>query len=96
LTVKYRSPTPLHTPLLFEASLDRVEGRKIFTSATLEADGRLCAEAEGIFISFRTEQMEELTQARADREARREDRDESDAGNDEAGRNDSGEPDSRA
>lgn len=73
LTVKYRSPTPLHSPLLFEASLDRVEGRKIFTSATLEANGKLCAEAEGIFISFHKEQMEELTQARANREALRED-----------------------
>jgi acyl-coenzyme A thioesterase PaaI-like protein len=71
LTVKYRSPTPLHTPLLFEASLDRVEGRKIFTSARLEANGVLCAEAEGIFISFSEEQMETLTQARDAREASR-------------------------
>ncbi len=68
LTVKYRSPTPLHTPLLFEASLDRVEGRKIFTSARLEAKGTLCAEAEGIFISFREDRMEELAKARADQE----------------------------
>jgi acyl-coenzyme A thioesterase PaaI-like protein len=71
LTVKYRSPTPLHTPLLFEARLDRVEGRKIFTSARLEANGTLCAEAEGIFISFKQDQMDQLTQIRADREAKR-------------------------
>lgn len=68
LTVRYRNPTPLHTPLLFEAKLDRVEGRKIFTSARLEANGMLCAEAEGIFISFRKDQMEKLTRARAERE----------------------------
>ncbi len=70
LTVKYRSPTPLHTRLLFEASLDRVEGRKIFTSARLEADGVLCAEAEAIFISFREGGMQKLAEARAAREAK--------------------------
>jgi len=71
LTVIYRSPPPLHTPLLFEAKFDRVEGRKIFTSARLEANGKLCAEAEGIFISFRKEQMERLEKARSDLEAKR-------------------------
>ena len=71
LKVVYRSPTPLHTKLLFEASLDRVEGRKIFTSARLEADGVLCAEAEGIFISFREEQRQALLDARAKREDQR-------------------------
>jgi len=70
LEVVYRKPTPLHTPLLFEATLERVEGRKIFTSARLEADGVLRAEATGIFISFREGAMQELTEARAEREAR--------------------------
>ena len=70
LEVIYRSPTPLHTPLLFEATLERVEGRKIFTSARLEAEGKLCAEATGIFISFRDSQREALASARAEREAR--------------------------
>ncbi|HEB88942.1 MAG TPA: PaaI family thioesterase [Deltaproteobacteria bacterium] len=70
LTVRYRSPTPLHTQLLFEARLDRVEGRKIFTSARLEADGVLCAEAEAIFISFREGGMKKLAEARAAREAK--------------------------
>jgi len=70
LEVIYRSPTPLHTPLLFEASLERVEGRKIFTSARLEAGGVLCAEATAIFISFREGQMEELTDARGETETR--------------------------
>jgi acyl-CoA thioesterase FadM len=68
LKVIYRSPTPLHTPLLFEAKLERVEGRKIFASARLEADGVLCAEAEAIFISFREGQREELADARIERE----------------------------
>lgn len=70
LTVRYRKPTPLHTPLLFEAELLRVEGRKIFTSATLTAEGVLRAEAEAIFISFRAGVMQELLEARSERESR--------------------------
>ena len=70
LKVIYRSPTPLHTSLLFEAKLERVEGRKIFASARLEAGGVLCAEAEAIFISFREGQMKELADARVERETR--------------------------
>jgi acyl-coenzyme A thioesterase PaaI-like protein len=53
LTVVYRSPTPLHTPLRFDAWIDRVEGRKIFCKSTLHAGDRLCAEAEAIFVSLR-------------------------------------------
>jgi hypothetical protein len=51
LTVRYRKPTPLHTDLRFEARVDRVEGRKIFTSGTLHAGETLCAEAEAIFVT---------------------------------------------
>ncbi len=69
LEVIYRSPTPLHTPLLFEATFERIEGRKIFTSARLEADGVLRAEATAIFVSFSKERMNELAKARAAREA---------------------------
>jgi acyl-coenzyme A thioesterase PaaI-like protein len=70
LTVKYRKPTPLHTPLLFEAEFVRIEGRKIFTRATLSAEGILRAEAEGIFISFREGVMQELIRTRTEREER--------------------------
>jgi len=52
LTVRYRRPTPLHREVVFTGRLDRVEGRKIFTSATLHDGSTLCAEAEGIFISY--------------------------------------------
>jgi acyl-coenzyme A thioesterase PaaI-like protein len=51
LTIRYRRPTPLHTEVVFEARVDRVEGRKIFAAGTLHAGETLCAEAEGIFIS---------------------------------------------
>jgi acyl-coenzyme A thioesterase PaaI-like protein len=69
LTVWYRKPTPLHTPLLFEAEFERIEGRKIFTRAVLTAKGFLCAEAEGIFVSFRRGAMKRLLDDRSDREA---------------------------
>ncbi len=52
LTVRYRAPTPLHTELRLAGWLARVEGRKIFAEGTLHAGDRLCAEAEGIFISI--------------------------------------------
>ena len=64
LTVRYRKPTPLHEELLFEASLVRVDGRKIFTQATVSAGGVLTAEAEGIFVSARPGSMQELMEQR--------------------------------
>lgn len=51
LTIKYRNPTPLNTDLRYEATLDRVQGRKLFTSGRLYNGDTLCAEAEGLFIS---------------------------------------------
>jgi acyl-coenzyme A thioesterase PaaI-like protein len=60
LTIRYRSPTPLHTPLRFEAWVDRTEGRKIFASGTLHAGSLLTAQAEGIFISVDSKRFVEL------------------------------------
>lgn len=51
LTVRYRKPTPLNTELRIEATVQRVDGRKIFTEARLYAGDDLTAEAEAIFIS---------------------------------------------
>jgi acyl-coenzyme A thioesterase PaaI-like protein len=68
LTVSYRSPTPLETELRFIGWLERVEGRKIFTRGELWAGDRLCAEAEGLFISIREGQFAEL-KAERDRRA---------------------------
>ncbi len=60
LTVHYRSPTPLHVELRFEGTLDRVDGRKIHTTGRLWAGERLCAEAEGLFISINFAKFSEL------------------------------------
>jgi hypothetical protein len=50
LTIVYRSPTPLYTELRLEGRVTSVEGRKVRAAGTLHADGRLCAEADGVFI----------------------------------------------
>jgi len=64
LTVRYRAPTPLYQPLLFEAHIDRIAGRKIFTAGTLHHGKTLCAEAEALFISMRPEVFERLLRIR--------------------------------
>ncbi len=68
LVINYRSPTPLHQPLRFTGDIDRVEGRKIFVRGELRvvADDRLCAEAEGLFLSMNPEVFDRLMRNRAD------------------------------
>lgn len=53
LRISYRSPTPLFAPLRFEARQERVEGRKIWATATLHTGETLCATAEALFIEPR-------------------------------------------
>jgi acyl-coenzyme A thioesterase PaaI-like protein len=69
LTVHYRSPTPLETELRFTGWLEDVDGRKIFTRGELWAGDRLCAEAEGLFISIKPGQFAELKEERDRRAA---------------------------
>jgi len=67
LTIRYRKPTPLYTELRFEATIVRIEGRKIFTEGRVYAGELLTAEAEGLFISVdltRMRQLAELGRAR--------------------------------
>lgn len=67
LTVHYRSPTPLHTELRFEGTLERVDGRKILTVGRLWAGEVLCAEAEGLFISIDVSRFAALKAQRDER-----------------------------
>jgi len=67
LTVQYRSPTPLHTELLFEGELVRTEGRKIFCTGKVRANGVLTAEAEGLFISVDRSRIQKLLEEREQR-----------------------------
>ncbi len=63
LTIRYRKPTPLLTELVFEARVDRVEGRKIFTEGKLSADGTVTAEAQGLFIAVGHERFVKMVEA---------------------------------
>jgi len=68
LTVRYRRPTPLHVPMRFEGSLDRVERRKIFvTGRLLDAGGEVTAEAEAIFVRVDFAKLAALADERARR-----------------------------
>lgn len=69
LTIHYRAPTPLHTELRFEAELMRIEGRKIFTQSRVMANGKVTAEAEGLFVSVDRARFLELLEQRRKREA---------------------------
>lgn len=62
LTVRYRKPTPLLTELRIEATVQRVDGRKIFTEARLYAGDTLTAEAEAVFISLSASTLAILAQ----------------------------------
>ncbi len=53
LKVNYRRVTPLDVELRFEASRDRVDGRKRWGSARLfDAEGLLLSDAEGLFLQL--------------------------------------------
>ena len=71
LTIHFRSPTPLHTELFFEGQILKIEGRKIFTEGKLFAGDRLCAEAEGLFISVDREKFLSLMKQRESLEEER-------------------------
>ncbi len=74
LTVVYRAPTPLHTAIRYEATLDDIQGRKVITSASSYAPGPsgdttaddrvLCATADGIFITVDFEKLAAMAAAR--------------------------------
>lgn len=70
LTIRYESPTPLHTELRYEGRLTGVERRKIFAEGACYAGDRLTATAKGIFISMQPGQFMDLL---AERQARQDD-----------------------
>jgi len=69
LSVRYRTPTPLHRALKIRGEIVRIENRKIFAQGRLHAGETLCAEAEGLFITPHPEQYQRMLRARADRNA---------------------------
>ena len=57
LTVRYRAPTPILQEIALEGWLERVDGRKVFTRGQMRHEGRVTAEAEGVFIRGSVEQL---------------------------------------
>jgi acyl-CoA thioesterase FadM len=52
LEVRYRAPTPLGVPLAVRARVSGREGRKLFVGAQLTTDGKVTAEAHGVFVQL--------------------------------------------
>ena len=66
LTVRYRKPTPLRTPLRIEARCLRRDGRKIFTWAGIYHGDLLTAEADGLFIEVNPAQFLAIAEGNVD------------------------------
>ncbi|WP_066912560.1 PaaI family thioesterase [Millisia brevis] len=53
LEIDFRKVTPLNTPLVVEARIERIEGRKIYVRAELtDPDGTLLAEGSGLMLKL--------------------------------------------
>ena len=52
ITITYRAPTPLHTPLEIRARITERDGRKLTVTAEMLVDGAVIVEGEGLFITF--------------------------------------------
>jgi acyl-coenzyme A thioesterase PaaI-like protein len=52
LHVEYLKPTPLGVPLEVRATVKELKGRKVVVSATLSADGEICARGEVVTVQL--------------------------------------------
>ncbi|MBM3730837.1 MAG: PaaI family thioesterase [Actinobacteria bacterium] len=64
LVVRYKAPTPLYVELVITGRVVKVDGRKIYTHATVMAGDTLCAESEALFISMNKEVFARLLRIR--------------------------------
>jgi acyl-CoA thioesterase FadM len=60
LTIRYRKPTPLRTPLRLEARCTDHQGRKVHARGAIYHEDSLTAEAEGVFIQLVPERFMEM------------------------------------
>jgi len=66
LTVRYRAVTPIGVPLHFEAWVDEERERRVVARATCHAEGRLTAEAEGLFVKVDFDRVRDRDHDRRD------------------------------
>ena len=52
-TVRLLRPTPMDTDLRVTARVTKIEGRKAWVDMALEADGKRCAEGDGLFVAVK-------------------------------------------
>lgn len=71
LTVRYERPTPLYAELRIEATFDRREDRKVFTSGRMYSGDTVTAQAQGLFISIDPDRFRRLREERDARLGRR-------------------------
>ena len=65
ITVKFLAMLPIETETILEASIARVDGRKISTrSCLVDPKGQKVAEAEGLFIVLREDVQRSLAPTR--------------------------------
>jgi len=67
LTVRYRKPTPLRTPIRIEARTVGREGRKVTAWGGMYHGELLTAEAEGIFVQLPPERFLAVAEGNVDR-----------------------------
>ena len=61
ITVKFLAMLPIETETILDASIARIEGRKVSTRSSLtDPRGQKVAEAEGLFIIMRDETLRAL------------------------------------
>jgi acyl-coenzyme A thioesterase PaaI-like protein len=62
LSLTYLRPTPLHADLVFEAEVERVEGREITTRGRVRHGDTVTVEARGLFIQVSRERVFRMAQ----------------------------------
>ena len=65
ISVKFIAMLPVETETILEAVIERVDGRKIFTRATLmNVAGELLAQASGLFVVLKDESLRAMARRR--------------------------------
>ncbi len=50
LEITYKDATPLESDLELEAWVEKIDGRKMYNAGVIRANGKVCAEAKGLWI----------------------------------------------